>query len=264
MHYNLTHHPDALLCLSMIKNDGNYLANHAMHVAVLLCHFANYLGMSENDSKRLALLGLLFDIGMIKIPKGIRNKNDELSLEERLLIQKHTEYSKQLLEPLHVDSELVLAIEQHHERLDGSGYPQQLMGESIHKFARMLAIVDCYDAMTTERAFQKKRPPAKALQEIVNNQQGFDQKLTVQFIRCIGVYPLGSLVILDNRHIAIVTKVSTKNALKPTVKAFYSIPKNEYVAPKLLDLNNKACKVGIVKPTLPEHYDLDMQRVDIV
>ncbi|WP_371194688.1 HD-GYP domain-containing protein [Glaciecola sp. SC05] len=263
MHHGLMHNPDALLCLSMIRNEGEYLSNHAMHVAILLCHFARYLGMSETDCKRLALLGYFFDIGMVRVPKEILNSQEKPSVEEQMIIQAHVKYSIDILEPLNIDNELLLAIEQHHERLDGNGYPNQLQGEDIHKFSRMLAIVDCYDAMTTNRPFQKKTSPASALKLIANKDYGYDLKLALQFIRCMGVYPVGSLVILNNKHIAIVTKVKQNDALKPKVKMFYSISHGEYVEPKTIDLSVKGCKFQIVKPTLPEHYRLDMDRVPI-
>lgn len=261
MHHSLMHNPDALLCLSMIRNEGEYLTNHAMHVAILLCHFAHYLGMSETDCKRLALLGYLFDIGMVKVPREIVHKQDRPSVEEQMIIQGHVQYSLNLLQPLNIDSELMLAVEQHHERLDGSGYPNQLQGEDIHKFSRMLAIVDCYDAMTTNRPFQKKTSAASALKIIANKDYGYDTKLVLQFIRCIGVYPVGSLVILNNKHIAMVTKVRKTDSLKPKVKMFYSISHGEYTDPKDVDLAAEDCRLSIVKPTLPEHYHLDMDRM---
>lgn len=261
MHHSLMNNPDALLCLSMIRNEGEYLSNHAMHVAILLCHFANYLGMSENDCKRLALLGYFFDIGMVRVPKDILNKQERPTVEEQIIIQAHVQYSLNLLEPLNIDSELLLAVEQHHERLDGSGYPNQLEGEDIHKYSRMLAIVDCYDAMTTNRPFQKKASPATALKLIANKEYGYDLKLALQFIRCMGVYPVGSLVILNNKHVAMVTKVKQNNPHKPQIKMFYSISHSEYIEPKTIDLASENCKLTIVKPTLPEHYRLDMDRV---
>lgn len=263
MHHGLMHNPDALLCLSMIRNEGEYLSNHAMHVAILLCHFGHYLGMSETDCKRLALLGYFFDIGMVRVPKEILTSQERPTVEEQMIIQAHIQYSLDILEPLNIDNELLLAIEQHHERLDGSGYPNRLQGEDIHKFARMLAIVDCYDAMTTNRPFQKKTSPASALKLISNKEYGYDLKLTLQFIRCMGVYPIGSLVILNNKHIAIVTKVTSSASLTPKVKMFYSISHGEYVKPKDIDLAAKGCKFKIVKPTLPEHYRLDMDRVQL-
>jgi HD-GYP domain-containing protein (c-di-GMP phosphodiesterase class II) len=263
LHQSLMQDPDALLCLSMIRNEGEYLTNHSMHVSILLCHFAQYLGMSEFDCKRLAILGYFFDIGMLKVPKDILNKQGPPTREEQFIIQSHVQHSLDLLAPFDFDNELNLAIEQHHERLDGSGYPNNLAGEDIHKFSRMLAIVDCYDAMTTNRPFQKKASPASALKIIADKEYGYDFKLALKFIKCLGVYPVGSLVILNNQHIALVIKNSAENALKPKVKSFYSISHAEYVAPKLIDLASHTCKFHIIKPTLPEHYRLDLNRFSL-
>jgi HD-GYP domain-containing protein (c-di-GMP phosphodiesterase class II) len=261
LHQTLMQDQDALLCLSMIRNQGEYLSNHAMHVAILLCHFAKYLGMSNRDCERLALLGYFFDIGMVQVPREILHKQGAPSKEEQAIIQSHVQKSIDLLTPFNLDAELMLAIEQHHERLDGSGYPNQLQGEDIHIFSRMLAIVDCYDAMTTNRPFQKKSSPAAALKIISNKNYGYDLKLALQFIRCMGVYPVGSLVIMNNQHIGIVIKNHERNALKPKVKTFYSISKSEYFTPEEHDLAKANCKFSIVKPTLPEHHRLDMGRV---
>nr|WP_136250774.1 HD domain-containing phosphohydrolase [Ningiella ruwaisensis] len=259
---SLMRNPDALLCLSMIRNEGQYLSNHAMHTSILMCHFAQHLGFSEVDCQRLGLLGYFFDIGMLKVPKHILNKQGRPTEEEHKLIQAHVWHSLELLEPLKLDNEIKLAIEQHHERLDGSGYPHQLIAEDIHKFSRMLAIVDCYDAMTTNRPHQKKSTPASALKMISNKEFGYDTKLAMQFIRCMGVYPVGSLVVLSNNHIAVVIKTNRKDALKPKVRQFYNISGNEYV--DTVDINlADGIEISIQKPTLAEIYQIDISRAGL-
>jgi HD-GYP domain-containing protein (c-di-GMP phosphodiesterase class II) len=261
VHDNLVRNPDALLCLSMIRNEGQYVTNHAMHVAILLCHFARFLGMTEEECQRMALIGYFFDIGMLKVPKDILYKQGRPTLEEQELIQSHVQHSLDLLAPLNLGQDVMLAIEQHHERLDGSGYPKGLKGEDIHIYSRMLAIVDCYEAMTTNRPFQKKSSPAAALKLISDTRYGYDQKLALKFIRCMGVYPIGSLVILSNQRIGMVIKHNSKSALTPTVKVFYSISSNEYIEQTDIDLSSPSCKLKIEQPTLPEHYRLDLKQL---
>jgi response regulator RpfG family c-di-GMP phosphodiesterase len=187
VHQSLIRNPNALLCLSMIRNEGEYVTNHAMHVSILLCHFARYLEMSEKDCQRMALLGYFFDIGMLKVPREILYKQGKTTVEEQKIIRSHVQHSLDLLAPLALDNDIMLAIEQHHERLDGSGYPKGVKGEDIHIYSRMLAIVDCYDAVTTNRSFQKKCSPAAALKIVSNKDYGYDLKLALKFIRCIGV-----------------------------------------------------------------------------
>jgi HD-GYP domain-containing protein (c-di-GMP phosphodiesterase class II) len=258
---SLIRNPNSLLCLSMIRNEGEYVSNHSMHVSILLCHFARYLEMSEKDCQRMALLGYFFDIGMLKVPKEILYKQGRPTEEEQKLIQAHVQHSLSLLAPLELGNSIMLAIEQHHERLDGSGYPKGLKGEDIHIYSRMLAIVDCYEAMTTNRPFQKKCSPATALKIISNKQYGYDQKLALKFIRCVGVYPVGSLVILSNQRIAIVIKNNDDSALKPVVMAFYSITHNKYIEQDEIDLSAKSNTLTIEQPTLPEHYRLDLSKL---
>jgi HD-GYP domain-containing protein (c-di-GMP phosphodiesterase class II) len=263
VHSSITRNPDALLCLSMIRNDGEYLTNHAMRVCVLLCYFAKYLEMSYEDCRRMALLGYLFDIGMLKVPKEILNKQGKMSPEEQEHIQAHVQYSLELLAPLGLDPEILFAIEQHHERMDGSGYPNGMKGEDIHIYSRMLAIIDCYEAMTTNRPFQKKCSPANALKTISDDAYGYDLKLALKFIRCIGVYPVGSLVILSDQRIAMVIKQADKSALKPIIRIFYSIPHNDYIEPSDIDLSEHDGPLKIEQPTLPEYYRLDMSKVSL-
>lgn len=261
VHQSLIRNPNSLLCLSMIRNEGEYVTNHAMHVSILLCHFARYLEMPEKDCQRMALLGYFFDIGMLKVPREILYKQGRTTLDEQKIIQSHVQHSLDLLAPLKLDNDIMLAIEQHHERLDGSGYPKGLKGEDIHIYSRMLAIVDCYEAVTTNRPFQKKCSPAAALKIVSNKDYGYDLKLALKFIRCIGVYPVGSLVILSNKRIAIVVRNNEESALKPVVMAFYSITHSEYIEKQEVDLSAKTNTLSIEQPTLPEHYRLDMSKV---
>lgn len=261
LHKSLIRNPDSLLCLSMIRNEGEYVTNHAMHVSILLCHFARYLEMPEKDCQRMALLGYFFDIGMLKVPREILYKQGSTTADEQKIIQSHVQHSLDLLAPLALDNDIMLAIEQHHERLDGSGYPKGLKGEDIHVYSRMLAIVDCYEAVTTNRPFQKKCSPAAALKIITHKDYGYDLKLALKFIRCIGVYPVGSLVILSNKRIAIVIRNNEESAHKPVVMAFYSITHNEYIENQEIDLSAKTNTLRIEQPTLPEHYRLDMNKV---
>ncbi|MFC3121482.1 HD-GYP domain-containing protein [Agaribacter flavus] len=259
---SLLRNPNALLCVSMLRTQGEYFANHATHVAILLCFFAQQLGMSERDCKRLAIVGYIFDIGMAKIPANIVRKLDKLTVDEQAVIQSHVEHSLDLSAGLKLDNEQRLAIEQHHERLDGTGYPYGLEGEEIHKHARMLAIVDCYDAITSNRPFQKAKSPASALKVICNRDFGYDQKLAIKFVRSIGIYPVGSLVALSNKKIALVTELNTEKPLKPKVKILFSTASMQKVEPSLIDLNDEGQDVTILKPVIAEHYGIKQYEID--
>lgn len=267
VYQNLAKNPDALLCVSMIMHSSDYLANHSIHVATLICYFAQKLDMSKQDCEQLALVGYLFDIGMVRVAEDIRNKKGQLTQQEQAKIQEHVQHSLNILSPLKLSPECLLAIEQHHERLDGSGYPNAYSGSKIHKFSRMLAIIDCYDALTSMRAHKKPLSPAAAMKVLSNSDNGYDPKLVLQFIRCMGIYPVGSLVVLSNKRIALVTKTFKNAPTAPEVKAFYCIAENCFVPPKLVNLSQlntaedpSKC-LRVIRPILPCEYGLDMQQI---
>ncbi|MFT6270838.1 MAG: HD-GYP domain-containing protein (c-di-GMP phosphodiesterase class II) [Alphaproteobacteria bacterium] len=271
--------PDALLCMSMIMHSSDYIANHSIHVATLLCYFAHQLNCPKDECEKLALIGYLFDVGMVKIPEAIRLKKGTLTESEQDEMKLHVAYSLNILEPLKLDREYLLAVEQHHERLNGSGYPYGYSGSKIHKFSRMLAIVDCYDALTTAREHQLPLSPAAAMKVLSNPDHGYDQKLVLQFIRCMGIYPVGSLVVLSNKRIGLVTKTNRKAPTSPEVKVFYSVTGNHFVSPEVINLfdvasadkrsdksadkkvksNNKGLRV--LKPVLASQFGLKMENI---
>lgn len=263
--YNsLVEDPDALLCMSMMMNSSDYLANHSIHVATIICYFAQKLGMSKKDCEQLTLVAYLFDIGMVRVTQNIRDKNGPLNREEWLEVQCHVQHSLDILAPLQLPPECLLAIEQHHERLDGSGYPNAYTGSKIHKYSRILAIVDSYDALTSVRKHQKPMSSAGALKVLSNPENGYDQKLVLQFIRSMGVYPVGSLVILSNQSIALVTKTIETALSSPEVTVFYSIIENCYLHPEtisLVDANNIEKGLRVIRPVLANEYGLDLEKV---
>lgn len=264
---NLAKNPDALLCMSMIMQSSDYLANHSIHVATLLCYFAQKLDMSKTDCEQLALAGYLFDIGMVRVPEKIRNKKGQLDELEQFEIQRHVNHSLDILAPLNLNRECLLAIEQHHERLDGSGYPHAYSGSKIHKFSRMLAIIDCYDALTTLRKHQQPLLPAAAMKVLSNPEHGYDQKLVLQFVRCMGIYPVGSLVMLSNKQIALVTRTNKEVPNAPEVKIFYCAVESNFVSPTFVNLaeakhNDGAEKsLRVIKPVLASRYGLSMKQI---
>jgi HD-GYP domain-containing protein (c-di-GMP phosphodiesterase class II) len=267
VYHNLAKDPDALLCVSMLMNSSDYLANHSIHVATLMCYFAQKLDMSKKECEQLTLVGYLFDIGMIRVAENIRSKRGPLNEQELLDVQSHVQHSLDILAPLNLDPECLLAIEQHHERLDGSGYPNAYVGSEIHKFSRILSIVDSYDALTSMRAHQKPIPSARAMKILSNPKYGYDQKLVLQFIRIMGIYPVGSLVMLSNQCIAMVTKTIKDALITPEVNMFYSISENRYLPPQKMSLEpakqpkTTAKSLHIIRPVLASEFGLDIEKI---
>jgi HD-GYP domain-containing protein (c-di-GMP phosphodiesterase class II) len=265
---NLISNPNALLCMSMIMQASSYIANHAVHVATLMCHFAHHLSYSRAECEQLALVGYLFDIGMVKVPVEVRDKKGLFDDIERAEMQSHVSHSLDIVAPLNLNREYMLAIEQHHERLDGTGYPHGYFGLKIHKFSRMLAIVDCYDALTSKRPHQSPMSPAAAMQVLRNPDFSYDQKLALQFIRCMGIYPVGSLVLLSNKYVGLVIEIHKEAPDQPKVKVFYNTNGNHFVPPKIIDLlpakNSKSSEhkeLRVLKHVLASQFGFDMDEI---
>ncbi len=160
-----------------------------------------------------------------------------------------------------IPDSIVKTIGEHHERLDGYGYPEGLRGDDITQFGRMIAIVDTYDAITADRCYKAGMSSKKALQILLDDAPGkYDEWLVAQFVQCIGIFPSGSLVKLDNEKIAMVLKQNNGHAVKPVVKVFYSIRGNHYLEPKEVDLSAASNRLKILDAVLPSDFNLDIKK----
>ncbi len=228
--------PDALSCLCLLNKSGKYLLEHSLNCSIFLAMFAKFKGLERADIDEFALAGLLMDIGMANMPKEITQSSEPLSeLHEQFVIT-HVDIGLDMVERNGNISETVKdAIFNHHERIDGSGYPDAQRGEDISLVAKMAAIVDSYDAMTTARPHQAAKTPTVALRSLFTD-KSYDQGLVQEFVKCLGVHPPGSLVKLDNSQLALVIKSNHASPLEPTVVAFYNSIANHYTETRKIDL----------------------------
>lgn len=240
---------DAISCLTMIKNADEYTLEHAINCSVLMAIFAAERGFDRDTIDNICMGTLLMDIGMSLLPPELRQQNAPLTADDKAVIESHVEQGLALVEQYEDISDLALTIvAQHHERVDGSGYPAQLQGEEISEFARMAAIVDTYDAMISNRPHQSSVTPAVALKRLTKN-PGLDQNLVKQFVTLIGVHPVGSLVQLASGKLGIVVKTNASDMLKPVVMVFYSVNGGHYSEVKRVDLASMSDEiVGGVRP----------------
>ena len=229
--------PDALLFMTRMKDRDAYLFEHAINTSILMTAFASYLDYDEKLIQEMAIGAFMLDIGKTLIPKSILNKAEKLTAEEFKQVQKHVEYSKKIIEGIPGVSPVSIDVAAtHHERLDASGYPEGLKGDEIPTWGRMIAIVDTYDAMTTNRKYQGACPSIKAFRTMLEAPNLFDNELVQQFIKCVGVYPVGSLVKLKSGRIGMVYQSNDENPLKPVVVTFYNINQKHHTEVKKLDL----------------------------
>jgi HD-GYP domain-containing protein (c-di-GMP phosphodiesterase class II) len=209
----------------------------------------------------LTLTGFLHDIGKVKIPDEILHKPGSLNDQEMTIMRDHVYYGTKVLIEMGIPASIVKTIGQHHERLDGYGYPDGLRGDEITQFGRMIAIVDTYDAITADRCYKAGVSSRKALQILLHDApEKYDEVLVTQFVQCIGIFPSGSLVKLNNEKIAMVLRQNPVHATKPIVKVFYSVRGNHYLEPKELDLAAANNGVKIVDAVIASDFKLDFNK----
>jgi HD-GYP domain-containing protein (c-di-GMP phosphodiesterase class II) len=238
---------DALTCLGRLRKTDEYLFNHSISVCALMVSFGKYLGFDQQLMREVGVGALLHDIGTMKIPPEILNKKSALSEEEYDEIKKHVHHGKILLEENEDIAETsIITAYQHHERLDGSGYPNGLTGDKISYTGQAIAIIDVYDALTTKRCFRRKIPPTQALQLIYERSSTqFNRELVQKFIRCVGIYPVGSLVRLESGMIGVVQSQSEGNMLQPVIRVIYNKKTERYISvPYDIDLSLDLGKGG--------------------
>ncbi len=252
----------ALMGLGKLRKVDEYLYNHSMSVCVLMTTFAKQLGIDTDTIREIGIGAMLHDIGTSKVPHEIVSKTSSLTDQEFEEIKKHVVYGREILENTKGISETsITAACQHHERLNGSGYPDGLKGSEISPLGQAMAIVDVYDALTTKRCYKRSITPTQAL-KILFEWEGdhFNGELVQQFIRCVGVYPVGSLVRLESGILAVVVNQGESDFLKPIVRAVYNTKRqSNIVIPYDIDLSMPESNAGedrVIGYEQPEEWDL--------
>ncbi len=225
--------PGALLSLGRIKQADNYTFQHCVSVCALMVSFSHALGEDPTSVQEAGLGGLLHDVGKMKIPNEILNKPGRLTEEEFTIMKSHAAISRELLQGTPGISETVIRIaSEHHEKMEGCGYPLGLNGAQISKPGRMAAIVDVYDALTSNRVYHKGMEPSDALKKLLEwSGDHLDGELVQFFIRALGIYPVGSLVRLSNGKLAVVVE-QQEDLLKPVVRVIYDAVRGYGLPPK--------------------------------
>jgi len=229
---------DAMLWMSRMKNESEYTAEHCLSVCILAIAFGRYLRFDAAELRMLGLSGLLHDVGTMRTPKVILNKRGALTEEELLIMKQHTIDGHKLLKEEGGTSAIPIdVVLNHHERPDGKGYPRGLKGGSISEYARIIAIVDAYDAMTSDRSYAKAVSPVDAQKVIYQNRgKQFDNEYALAFMQAIGPYPPGTIVELRNGMVGIVLAGQPKFRHLPTVVLLRDEEK-QVVAEKTVDLH---------------------------
>ena len=248
---------DALRCVSALRDKDAYLLEHSVNVACLLVTFGKHLGLDKTTLKQLAVGGIIHDIGKTKVDNAVLLKPGKLTAEEFEHIKLHQVFADELIVNIKglskVSRDICLM---HHEKLDGNGYPNGLSREELPLHARMICIIDIYDALTSDRCYKKGMSSAEAFKIILKlTPFHLDHDLVYKFINCIGVFPVGSLVELSDGRVGIVWTSNPSQPLKPEVKCFYSNKHKRFCDVAFIDLKNRS--LTIVKAITPSSIDVD-------
>jgi HD-GYP domain-containing protein (c-di-GMP phosphodiesterase class II) len=216
---SILHAPDALLWMTQLKNRDLYTSQHSMNVCILAIALGRQLNLPVKELNNVGLCGMMHDMGKMKVPLEVLNKPGKLEPDELKMMQCHPSLGWELLMSSNdMYGGAIDVAHSHHERLDGTGYPRKLTAEKITPYTRMVTIVDMYDAITSDRVYQKGRTHLEAI-NIMTQMCGthLDSGLTYKFIECLGIYPPGSVVEMSNGEVAIVIEANQKQRLKPKI-----------------------------------------------
>ena len=251
--------PDAFLSLCRVKNKDDYTFQHSVAVCALQVAFSRSVGLDERSIYYAGIGGLIHDIGKIMVPGNILNKPGKLTEDEFAIMKSHVSESKKILDSISGIENISKQVAcEHHERYDGTGYPNGLSGEAISRTGRMAAICDVYDAITSDRVYHKGMTPHEALSKILEwSSFHFDRLLVEQFVRAVRIYPVGTLVQLKSGLIGVVVEQCEENLLYPSVRVFYDSGRGRYVEPLYLDLSKINGEDKIELQVSPEKLGID-------
>ena len=246
---SVTRHPGALVSLARLKSKDDYTYMHSVAVCGLMLALSRRMGLDDDTTRQAGLAGLLPDLGTAAVPLSVLNKPGKLTEVEFTEVKGHARAGYEMLlaggggtGAIALDVAL-----HHHEKVDGTGYPDRLSGEAISRYAKMGAVCDVYDAITSNRPYKLGWNPAEALRKMNEWAHGHFELATFHaFVKSVGIYPLGSLVRLESGLLAVVTESHDDDLLKPVVKTFYCTRRLKRLQPQFVDLAQAACADRIV------------------
>ena len=235
---SMVRNPDAMMWVARLRDSDANTYGHGLNVAINLLALGRHLGFAKTDLAQLGTLGLLLDVGKMRLPKELLDKDGRLSSDEFELIKEHVTYSMEILsETANIHPDVLEGVAQHHERMNGCGYPYNLEGKDIGLYGRMAAIADTFSAITKRRPYAQPSSPHEALQMLTKwSGTQFDEAMVEQFIYSIGVFPVGCMVELSTSEIAIVVTHNKTKRLRPKVLVVTDTAKKQLPFPSTLDL----------------------------
>lgn len=238
MSESILRNPDALMLFSALKARGGYFLDRAMNCSIYLITFTRFLGMEQPDIEKAGMVGMSLDVGMLQIPEAILQKPGPLTPEEIRIVRTHVDLGTKKMQESGMAADIVGFAAQHHERADGSGYPKGLRGAEMSAVGASAGIIDTFGAMTTKRPYADAISPSNVLGIMHKwKDKVFNGWLIEEFIRCIGVFPVGSVVELNSGEVGVVISQNTIRRLQPRVLVVRDASGNPVHPHKLLDLS---------------------------
>ncbi len=256
---SLERNTNALLSLIRLKNSDEYTYLHSVAVCMLMVALGKQLDLSSDQLKQVGVAGLLHDIGKMAIPNDVLNKSDKLTDEEFNLIKQHPQRGWEILKSCYQVDEVALDVcLHHHERVDGRGYPEKLSNDALTLYARMGAVCDVYDAISSDRCYKKAWGPAESIRKMASWKNGhFDEVIFHAFVKTIGIYPNGTLIRLKSGRLGVVIEQSKKSLTTPIVKIFFSARTNAHIPMELIDLSKGVDSIESIEDPLKWQLDVN-------
>jgi putative nucleotidyltransferase with HDIG domain len=255
---SVSRNQNALISLVRLKTKDDYTYMHSVAVCAFMIALAKELGLNETETRQAGMAGLLHDIGKAGISLDVLNKPGALTDEEFDLVKKHPEQGHAMLIQAQILDEVVLDVcLHHHEKINGAGYPHKLAGDNISLFAKMGAVCDVYDAVTSNRPYKAGWEPGISLQRMAQWEGHFEPNIFKAFVRSIGIYPIGSMVKLKSGRLAVVIDQNEKSLLAPMVKVFFSTKSKMRIPTETLDLSKPSANDSIASHEDPATWGID-------
>ncbi len=253
---SVARNPGAIISLARLKTADDYTYMHSVAVSAMMVALAKQLGLSDAQTRSSGMAGLLHDVGKVAMPPEVLNKPGKLTEAEFTLIRTHPVQGIRLLKATpDVDPVALDVVLHHHEKMDGTGYPDRLKGDQISLYAKMGAVCDVYDAITSNRPYKAGWDPAESLRKMAEwTKSHFDLMVFQAFVKSMGIYPVGSLVRLNSGRIGVVTEQSAGSLTTPIMKVFFSTKSNMRIMPYVLDLSLPGCTEKIFQREDPEKW----------
>lgn len=260
---SVSRNESALISLVRLKTKDDYTYMHSVAVCALMIALAKELNLNDTETKQAGMAGLLHDVGKAGIPLEVLNKPGALTDDEFTLVKLHPERGHAMLMQANILDEVVLDVcLHHHEKVNGSGYPHKLKADNISLFAKMGAVCDVYDAVTSNRPYKAGWEPGVSLHRMAQWEGHFDDVVFKVFVRSIGIYPIGSMVKLKSGRLAVVVDQNEKSLLTPLVKVFFSTKSKTRIPVETLDLSKPSANDSIASHEDPATWGIhNMQEI---